>query len=73
MAWAGDVLAGTWTEGLHHGGVIEEWFGQHWWTSRSSLLLLTTFLVLVPLISFKRVGKLPPTPFYGFPYIQMNI
>ncbi|KAK9756533.1 hypothetical protein RND81_01G104200 [Saponaria officinalis] len=54
----GDVLAGTWTEGVHHRGVMEEWVGDHWWTSRSSLLLLTTVFVIAPLISFKRVDSL---------------
>lgn len=53
---AGDVLSGTWSDGVEHSGVVEEWFGQHWWTTRSSLLLLTTLFVFVPLISFKRVG-----------------
>lgn len=53
---AGDVLSGTWLDGAWHSGVVEEWFGQHWWTTRSSLLLLTTLFVFAPLISFKRVG-----------------
>lgn len=51
-------MAGSWTEGVHHRGLMEEWVGEHWWTSRSSLLLLTTLFVIAPLISFKRVGKL---------------
>ncbi|XP_056699120.1 amino acid transporter AVT6A isoform X2 [Spinacia oleracea] len=55
----GDVLAGTWTMGLRHRGLMEEWFGQQWWwTSRSILLLLTTCFVIAPLISFKRVDSL---------------
>lgn len=54
---AGDVLSGTWSDGVHYSGVTEEWFGQHWWNSRSNLLLLTTLLVFAPLISFKRVGE----------------
>ncbi|PWA38409.1 Amino acid transporter, transmembrane [Artemisia annua] len=56
MIIIGDVLSGTWSEGEHHLGVMQEWFGHHWWTGRSVLLLLTTLLVLAPLISFKRVG-----------------
>lgn len=51
------MLSGLWSEGVHHSGVMEEWFGQHWWTSRSSLMLLTTLFVIAPLISFRRVGK----------------
>lgn len=58
MIIIGDVLSGTWSEGEHHLGVMQEWFGHHWWTGRSVLLLLTTLLVLAPLISFKRVDSL---------------
>ncbi|XP_057516955.1 amino acid transporter AVT6A-like [Amaranthus tricolor] len=55
----GDVLAGTWSKGSHHKGLMEEWFGQQWWwTSRSTWLLLTTFFVISPLISLKRVDSL---------------
>ncbi|XP_004292776.1 PREDICTED: putative sodium-coupled neutral amino acid transporter 11 [Fragaria vesca subsp. vesca] len=58
MIIMGDVLSGTWTDGVHHSGVMEEWFGQRWWTARFSLLLATTLFVLAPLISFKRVDSL---------------
>ncbi|KAF8410264.1 hypothetical protein HHK36_002789 [Tetracentron sinense] len=58
MIIIGDVLSGTGSGGIHHTGVLEGWFGGHWWTRRSFLLLLTTLLVLVPLISFKRVDSL---------------
>ena len=54
---AGDVLSGTWSDGVRHSGVMEEWFDQHWWTTRCSLLLFTTVFVFAPLISFKHVGK----------------
>ncbi|XP_039003378.1 amino acid transporter AVT6A-like isoform X2 [Hibiscus syriacus] len=55
MIIIGDVLSGTWEDGFHHRGLMEEWFGEHWWTTRSALLLLTTLFVFAPLISFKRV------------------
>lgn len=58
MIIVGDVLSGTWSGEVRHSGVIEEWFGQRWWTTRSFLLLLTTLLVFAPLISFKRVDSL---------------
>ncbi|CAM8936541.1 unnamed protein product [Rhodiola kirilowii] len=61
MIIIGDVLSGLWAEGIHHSGVMEEWFGQHWWTSRSSLMLLTTLFVIAPLISFRRVDSLKYT------------
>lgn len=55
--FTGDVLSETWSQGVHHTGVMEEWFGLHWWTTRSSILLLATIFILAPLISFKRVGE----------------
>ncbi|PSR99941.1 Sodium-coupled neutral amino acid transporter like [Actinidia chinensis var. chinensis] len=58
MIIIGDVLTGTWSDGVHYPGVMEEWFGQQWWSKRSFLLLLTTLLVFAPLISFKRVDSL---------------
>ncbi|KAK6939756.1 Amino acid transporter, transmembrane domain [Dillenia turbinata] len=58
MIIIGDVLSGTWSDGVHHSGVMEEWFGWHWWTSRSFLLLLTVLFVFAPLISFRRVDSL---------------
>lgn len=58
MIIIGDVLSGTSSDGVHYSGVMEEWFGQHWWTVRSNILLLTTLLVFVPLVSFKRVDSL---------------
>ncbi|MBA0765174.1 hypothetical protein Gotri_014423 [Gossypium trilobum] len=53
-----DVLSGTWEDGFHHKGVMEEWFGEHWWTTRSALLMFTTLFVFAPLISFKRIDSL---------------
>lgn len=58
MIIIGDVLSGTGSPGVHHYGVIEEWFGQHWWTKRFFSLLLTTLFVFGPLIIFKRVDSL---------------
>ncbi|KAE8731795.1 hypothetical protein F3Y22_tig00002511pilonHSYRG00007 [Hibiscus syriacus] len=52
MIIIGDVLSGTWEYGFHHMGVLEEWFGEYWWTA---VLLFTTLFVFAPLISFKRV------------------
>jgi hypothetical protein len=66
---AGDVLSGTWSDGMRHSGVVEEWFGQHWWTTRSSLLLLTTLFVFAPLVSFKRVGG-SPLSMHVFVYVS---
>ncbi|XP_019458311.1 PREDICTED: probable sodium-coupled neutral amino acid transporter 6 isoform X1 [Lupinus angustifolius] len=58
MIIIGDVFSGTWSEGVHYSGVLEEWFGQHWWSTRPVLLLLTMLLVFLPLASFRRVDSL---------------
>lgn len=57
LIWAGDVLSGTSSNGMHHAGILEEWFGFHWWNGRVPILVLTIVLILAPLVSFKRVGK----------------
>lgn len=58
MIIIGDVLSGTSSNGLHHAGILEEWFGFHWWNGRVQILLLTTVLILAPLVSFKKVDSL---------------
>uniref|UniRef100_A0A1D1YH12 Sodium-coupled neutral amino acid transporter 3 n=1 Tax=Anthurium amnicola TaxID=1678845 RepID=A0A1D1YH12_9ARAE len=54
----GDVLSGNRSEGAVHLGVLQEWFGEHWWNSREVVLLLTLLFVLLPLLLLRRVGKL---------------
>ncbi|KAL4273818.1 hypothetical protein GQ457_13G020700 [Hibiscus cannabinus] len=58
MIIIGDVSSGTWEDGFHRRGVMEEWFDEHWWTTRSAVLFLTTLFVFVPLVSFKHVNSL---------------
>ncbi|CAK9158515.1 unnamed protein product [Ilex paraguariensis] len=58
MIIIGDVLSGTSSDGVHYSGLMEEWFGQQWWTTRPFLLLLTTLFVFAPLLSFKRLDSL---------------
>eukprot|EP01018_Ginkgo_biloba_P036703 Gb_40430 [translate_table: standard] len=58
MIIIGDVLSGTSSTGVHHVGILEEWFGFCWWNGRISVLLLTTIFILAPLVSFKRVDSL---------------
>lgn len=53
----GDVLSGTSSSGIHHFGVLEGWFGEHWWTGRTFVLLVATLLVFAPLGFFKRIGN----------------
>ncbi|CAL9774372.1 unnamed protein product [Musa acuminata subsp. burmannicoides] len=58
MIIIGDVLSGTSSSGYHHSGVLEGWFGQHWWTSRFVILLVSMLAVFAPLACFKRVDSL---------------
>ncbi|XP_010553943.1 PREDICTED: probable sodium-coupled neutral amino acid transporter 6 [Tarenaya hassleriana] len=58
MIIIGDVLAGKTSDGTHHAGVLEGWFGDHWWNSRTSVLLVTTLFVFAPLSCFKRIDSL---------------
>lgn len=50
------MLSGTSSSGSHHAGVLEEWFGVHWWNGRTVVLLVTTVAVFAPLASLKRIG-----------------
>ncbi|XP_019446994.1 PREDICTED: sodium-coupled neutral amino acid transporter 4-like [Lupinus angustifolius] len=58
MIIIGDVLSGTSSNGTHHFGVLEGWFGECWWTGRTFVLLMTTLLVFAPLGFFKRIDSL---------------
>jgi len=57
VCFKGDVLSGTSSSGTHHAGVLEGWFGEHWWNGRLAVLLFTTIFVFAPLACFKRIGK----------------
>ncbi|KAL0461539.1 UNVERIFIED_CONTAM: Amino acid transporter AVT6A [Sesamum latifolium] len=58
MIIIGDVLSGTTSGGIHHNGVLEGWFGEHWWTGRFFILLITTLAIFAPLASLKRIDSL---------------
>ncbi|KAJ6936387.1 amino acid transporter AVT6A-like [Populus alba x Populus x berolinensis] len=61
MIIIGDVLSGTSSSGSHHAGVLEGWFGEHWWNARTFVLLVTTLVVFSPLACFKRIDSLSYT------------
>lgn len=61
MIIIGDVVAGSSSNGLHHPGLLEGWFGPHWWNDRVFVLLVTTIGVFVPLTSLKRMDSLSVT------------
>ncbi|KAF3778968.1 Sodium-coupled neutral amino acid transporter 3 [Nymphaea thermarum] len=54
----GDVLSGCMSEGSVNVGLLQEWFGTRWWNTREWALLFTCLLVLLPLVSFRRVDSL---------------
>ncbi|KEH25190.1 amino acid transporter AVT6A isoform X2 [Medicago truncatula] len=55
MIIIGDVVSGTTSSGIHHSGILEGWFGVHWWTGRTFVLTFTTLAVFAPLVSFKQI------------------
>lgn len=61
MIIIGDVVSGTSADGMHHFGILEEWFGVCWWTGRPVTLFLTTIFIIVPLVSFRHVDSLKVT------------
>lgn len=56
-----DVISGSTSSGVHHSGVLEEWFGEHWLTSRIFVLIFLTIFVLVPTAWVKRMDALKYT------------
>ncbi|KAF8402541.1 hypothetical protein HHK36_010626 [Tetracentron sinense] len=54
----GDVLSGSLSEGSVHLGVLQEWFGVHWWNSRAFALLFIVMFVMLPLLLLRRVESL---------------
>lgn len=46
----GDVLSGMVSDDVQHPGLMQEWFGNGWWTTRSFVLIFTTVFVFAPLI-----------------------
>ncbi|OMP14088.1 Amino acid transporter, transmembrane [Corchorus olitorius] len=58
MIIIGDVLSGTSSSGVHHAGVLEGWFGEHWWNGRTFVLAVTTLGIFSPLACFKRIDSL---------------
>ncbi|PRQ59553.1 putative amino acid transporter, transmembrane domain-containing protein [Rosa chinensis] len=58
----GDVLCGsTQSGGILHLGMLQEWFGIHWWNSRAYALLFIAIFVMLPLVLLRRVDSLRHT------------
>ncbi|KAG6670322.1 hypothetical protein I3843_01G294800 [Carya illinoinensis] len=54
----GDVLCGSQPEGVTHLGILQQWFGIHWWNSREFALLVTVGFILLPLVLLRRIESL---------------
>ncbi|CAI9091814.1 OLC1v1026930C1 [Oldenlandia corymbosa var. corymbosa] len=54
----GDVLSGNQSDGSVHLGVLQEWFGVHWWNSRSYALLFIVLFIMLPLVVLRRIDSL---------------
>ncbi|XP_074289890.1 amino acid transporter AVT6A-like [Silene latifolia] len=57
----GDVLSASTSNGIHHPGILEEWFGEHWWTGRVFVLIFLISFVLIPTSWVKRLESLKYT------------
>ncbi|KAG9153166.1 hypothetical protein Leryth_024367 [Lithospermum erythrorhizon] len=44
------IIIGSQTGGSVHLGILQEWFGDHWWTSREYSLLIVVLFGLLPLV-----------------------
>jgi len=53
----GDVLSGNESNGITHLGILQEWFGINWWTSRAFALLIVALFIMLPLVMLRRVGQ----------------
>ncbi|KAK8500994.1 hypothetical protein V6N13_062761 [Hibiscus sabdariffa] len=54
----GDVLCGNQSGGTLHLGVLQEWFGIHWWNSRAYVVLFVVLFVMLPLVSLPHMNSL---------------
>ncbi|PQM39419.1 sodium-coupled neutral amino acid transporter 4 [Prunus yedoensis var. nudiflora] len=52
-----DVLSGSTSKEVHHAGILEGWFGEHWWTSRAFVLVAVTVFIFFPLMFFERIDS----------------
>nr|CAB3494646.1 unnamed protein product [Digitaria exilis] len=54
----GDVMSGSAVGKDAHVGVLQELFGERWWTTRVAVLLVTAVVILLPLVLRRRVDSL---------------
>lgn len=58
MIIIGDVLTGNKSGDTVHTGILQEWFGFYWWTSRPFAILFVLLLIILPLVLLRRVDSL---------------
>ena len=51
------LCGSTQSGGTLHLGILQEWFGIHWWNSRPFALLFVAIFVMLPLVLLRRVGQ----------------
>ncbi|XP_042381281.1 uncharacterized protein LOC121974337 isoform X2 [Zingiber officinale] len=61
----GDVLSGSQSEGAAHAGILQEWFGEQWWTARVAAQLVAVVIVILPLVLLRRVASRLPQVLVG--------
>ncbi|XP_040869476.1 amino acid transporter AVT6C-like [Glycine max] len=54
----GDVLCGNESNDIAHLGILQDWFGINWLTSRAFALLFVALFIMVPLVMLRRVDSL---------------
>ncbi|XP_021904092.1 amino acid transporter AVT6C-like [Carica papaya] len=54
----GDVLCGNRSGESIHTGILQEFFGIHWWSSRAFVILLVVLFVMLPLALLRQVDSL---------------
>ncbi|RZB42950.1 Amino acid transporter AVT6C [Glycine soja] len=52
----GDVLCGNESNDIAHLGILQDWFGINWLTSRAFALLFVALFIMVPLVMLRRVA-----------------
>ncbi|XVE69504.1 hypothetical protein DITRI_Ditri09bG0157300 [Diplodiscus trichospermus] len=54
----GDVLCGNQSGGTMHLGILQEWFGIHWWNSRAYVILFVVAFIMLPLVLLPHMNSL---------------
>ncbi|GAU48876.1 hypothetical protein TSUD_86100 [Trifolium subterraneum] len=50
-----DVISGTTSSEIRYPGILEGWFGVHWWTGRTFVIVFPTLAIFAPLVSLSEL------------------